>query len=772
MDPQRRTSSAGVRTDTEGTRVFHVAETEKRRSSDLPETRFSLQAKLTLAFVLVSLIGFVVAFLLLPRIYVQSKEREIEDSKKGNVELLMRYFDALPELTTTVDLKEKAQTVGVVIKKGEQFDCRGLNLSSPLTPEDLLTEMRSVDPTRELDDLEERLNIVTEAFRIVHFVPWEVPSLSKRISLLSNGSGFLVPIIVPMTIPEKGFEGTLVLGDPIWQNELVFDPQDLSQIRSTLQNPGLLTMVSDILFYSAEEEVRGKLEKSEIANSDGFFSVTEKETSIKSLYVPVYNVEKRDEIAGYFCMVYEQTPGLLAWKDLVGGPAYKAFGVAALLAVAFSIFFAKGITRPIQDLTQGAIAIADGKLDQNVRVASRDEIGVLAFTFNEMTQRLRTTLDQLRERAETIEQQNVELDRQFNELRTLQNYTENILRTVDSAIFSVDLDGKVRRPNRAAQDLLGLEDDQEFEDVVSESVRDPLRAALDMGESTVSDEISVVSPEGEKTPVALSVSPLREGTEVTGAVAVLTDLQAVKNLEALVSRQERLAALGQLTAGVAHEIRNPLSIIKACAEILQQNFEGQPGENGLCRDIVEEVNRLSRVVSDFLLFAKPIEPSFKPVDLNELIETVVARLGKGSEETTRIHLDVPESLPSIRADADQVEQVLLNLIRNGSEAMDGEGEIVVRSRFSQEDETVWVEVEDRGGGMNEETRRRIFDPFFTSKATGTGLGLSICHRIMDSHGGSIQVAETTPGVGTAFRIAFQVGEIDAVSQLQGERART
>jgi signal transduction histidine kinase len=104
--------------------------------------------------------------------------------------------------------------------------------------------------------------------------------------------------------------------------------------------------------------------------------------------------------------------------------------------------------------------------------------------------------------------------------------------------------------------------------------------------------------------------------------------------------------------------------------------------------------------------------------------------------------------------------------------MNGAGEIVVRSRFSEEDGAVWVEVEDSGGGMDEETRRRIFDPFFTSKAAGTGLGLSICHRIMDSHGGSIEVTETTPGVGTVFRVSFQAGETDAVGQLQGESTRT
>jgi nitrogen fixation/metabolism regulation signal transduction histidine kinase len=193
-------------------------------------------------------------------------------------------------------------------------------------------------------------------------------------------------------------------------------------------------------------------------------------------------VAKKDELAGVFCLIYEPTANLPVWKDLAGGPGYVALGAAGFAAVIFSIFFARSITRPVQELTQGALSIADGKLDKSVSVSTGDEIGVLANTFNRMTERLRRTLDQLRERAETIEQQNLELDRRFNELRTLQNYTENILKTVESAIFSVDLEGTIRRPNRAACDLLGLEDGQAMDDLDSDALRDRLNAALEFGE--------------------------------------------------------------------------------------------------------------------------------------------------------------------------------------------------------------------------------------------------------------------------------------------------
>jgi signal transduction histidine kinase len=325
---------------------------------------------------------------------------------------------------------------------------------------------------------------------------------------------------------------------------------------------------------------------------------------------------------------------------------------------------------------------------------------------------------------------------------------------VDSAIFSVDLAREIRRPNRAAHDLLGVRDGQPLEDLSSGDLRERLHTALDSGEITLSEETVVTSMEEERVPVAFSVSPLREGEMITGAVAVVTDLLVIKNLEAQISRQERLAALGQLTAGVAHEIRNPLSTIKACAEILERRFGGQSGEEGLARDIVEEVNRLSRVVTEFLTFARPSLPNRSPVDLNDMLARVLDLLERGGSETITIERDFQDHLPIIQADSDQVEQVLLNLVRNGSEAMKGTGTLAVKTGFTGEDNTVWFEVRDKGEGMDEETKRRMFDPFYTTKANGTGLGLSICHRILEGHGGSIQILDTQPGKGTSIRVSF------------------
>ncbi len=734
--------------------------TDTSPQSPPPRRRFTLRAKLMLAFVLVSLIGFVAALVILPGLYIWSLNREIDQSIEGNLQTLTRSFQAEVEFRrkTAKIAEDWAEILRLYVPMlSKQFDFEPLNSrNAPLSPEDILEALETAKVDSELlDSIRRDLDLVQEQFKIVRLAPWRVPSLTERIGLVPSPTSdeYHIPFLVSFDAP--GFEGALILADHA-TDPIRFDEVD-KQLYGYLRQVGL-QVARDVVYYTWEEvEDNPKmLEAATVHGGEDHWEIQGKEGTQRLLFIPVDDLSARGKLAGVYCIPYPPTPWVYALTDLItGSAAYIALGVAALLAVIFSYFFAQGISRPIKQLTEGAVAIAQGRLDQTVKVSSQDEIGVLAKTFNEMTDRLRVTLGQLRERAETIEQQNAELDRRFKELTALQNYTENVLSTVDSAIFSVDLDGVIRRPNRAAHALLALQDGCHLEELASEALRERLQAALETGETTVSDETQMATDEGERVPFALSVSPLREGPSIRGAVAVLTDLQTIKNLEALVSRQERLAALGQLTAGVAHELRNPLSIIKACAEILHRRFSGESGENGLCRDIIDEVDRLSRVVSDFLTFARPSQPHRRTVHLNNLLEHTLNRVERGNPNGESVIVRrLEEPLPHIDADPEQIEQVLLNLVRNGLESMGSKGVLEVRSGQSVEEGEVWFEVQDHGQGMDEATRRRVFDPFYTTKAEGTGLGLSICHRIMESHDGAIEVTETAKGGGTTFRVSF------------------
>jgi PAS domain S-box-containing protein len=734
----------------------------------------SLRAKLALAFVIVSMIGFVVAFLIFPSLYVRSKNRAIEQSRPEYAHALRQLFWArvivAEDTSSPLSLVELAKKSIHILEHSEAFALAVSGLDQPVRIHDLIQRINPQDAIN-LDRFRQDALLVSQNFSEVWIFPYPYPDLNERLSMFYRASTgqFFLPIVFPLEFPDYDFKGSIVFGNHL-RNPLEFHAEDSQDPKEAFEKlSGMLwqEMVADIIFLSPEEIEANKslMEGAREHGQEPFWEersvLTPGGRVVRMLCIPVDRVSEPEQLAGIFCVIYKPTFGLVTLQELTTTEAYLALAVAALLAIVFSVFFARSMTRPLSELTEGALLISEGKLDQNVRVSSSDEIGILAETFNEMRQRLRQTLADLRERAETIETQNRELDRQFNELRALQNYTENILATVEGAIFSVDLEGYIRRPNRACERLLGLQDGQSIESLATAQLREKLHEAIEEGESTFSEEMAVITPEGEKISTALSVSPLLEDKRVLGAVAVITDLQDIKNLEALVRRQERLAALGELTAGVAHEIRNPLSIIKACADILRQRFAGQPGENGLCTDIIEEVDRLSRVVSDFLSFARPSEPNCQPVVLSEIVRRTAERLERDEGLGTRIRLELEEQLPAVDADIDQVEQVLLNLIRNGSEAMKNSGVLTLRTGSDQEQKTVWVEVEDQGEGMEEATLARLFDPFFTTKAEGTGLGLSICHRIMDSHDGGISVT-SVPGKGTTFRIAFPCGKTSPV----------
>lgn len=780
--------------------VGHPLITLRNHSSSSPLIRVSIHRKLMVAFVLVSLIGFVAAVVVLPRLFVLAYNRQIEGTFAPNSQILRTRFYAEVYRFETVypvaePLKETAAYLGAMIgsatSASPSADFKAAWGSNPIDLVTLFDRLADWGASPQLEEYFSTVQPLTLQFDILRVLPRKVLPLAEHLSVWSEGGSYYLPLLEPIVfqVGDEEVQWTLLAarhkreplafsGDEFTSEEITRELAKVGLSSATEvayfpvpeiidESTESLKTASDIIFYNEEDlEAAAELKSEAGAMVDAPFFEREAEAVKRfqrRIYVPVENLSEPGEIAGLFLISYPPPRWQMAFQELASTPSYTAVGLAALLAIILSYFFALGITRPIQALTEGAIDIAQGRLERRVTVSTADEIGVLADTFNEMTDRLQRTLQELRERAETIETQNAELDRRFNQLNVLQNYTENVLSTVDSAIFSVDPSGRIRRPNRAAQFLLGLEDGCLIEDLDSEDLRDRLQSVLEGGDSVVSEEITVRSPLEECIPAALSVSPLEESDSVAGAVAVLTDLQAIKNLEALVSRQERLAALGQLTAGVAHEIRNPLSIIKACAEILRQRFESSPGEDGLCRDIIEEVDRLSRVVSEFLTFARPTQPRPRPVALNELLARTLDLVERGESSGLEFVREFDPDLPPVSADTDQIEQVLLNLIRNGVEAMQSSGILRVRTGLAAERGVAFFEVKDSGEGMSEETRRKIFDPFYTTKASGTGLGLSICHRIVEAHGGGIEITQTGPGEGTTIRVTLPVYEDEELS---------
>ncbi|MBI4455547.1 MAG: sensor histidine kinase [Acidobacteria bacterium] len=258
--------------------------------------------------------------------------------------------------------------------------------------------------------------------------------------------------------------------------------------------------------------------------------------------------------------------------------------------------------------------------------------------------------------------------------------------------------------------------------------------------------------------IIIGLLSLKEGRQRKKLETTSRDLaDAYEKLQETVERLEhadQLAALGQLSAGVAHEIRNPLASIKGSMEILENEIPPDHPKREFVGIIKEEIARLDSIVGEFLKFARPPQPSFEPTSVNELIDSTTALLQK-QEFSVEIVKKQDPTLPLIDLDPDQIRQVLLNIMLNGIQAMPEGGILEVGSGISSDGRSVAIEISDEGEGIDHANLKRIFDPFFTTKPHGTGLGLSISYQLVQGHGGRIFV-EKHPPRGTTFRIEFSL----------------
>jgi two-component system sensor histidine kinase HydH len=225
-------------------------------------------------------------------------------------------------------------------------------------------------------------------------------------------------------------------------------------------------------------------------------------------------------------------------------------------------------------------------------------------------------------------------------------------------------------------------------------------------------------------------------------------------------RAGRLAALGQLTAGIAHEIRNPLGSIKGSVEILENEIPPEHPKHEFVKIIKEETARLNAIVGEFLQFARPTQPRIEPTSVARLIESTLVLFKKEAQQAgVHVIQHNDATLPLVRLDPDQIRQVLLNILLNGLQAMPGGGTLEIRSCCNQDRSKAVIEVSDSGMGIEEEDIERVFDPFFTTKAQGTGLGLSISYQLVQNHNGRITVRRNEEtGVTFAVELPLQSSE--------------
>ena len=342
-------------------------------------------------------------------------------------------------------------------------------------------------------------------------------------------------------------------------------------------------------------------------------------------------------------------------------------------------------------------------------------------------------------------------------LRTMQTYTQHVVDSMANGLISLDAQGGIVTVNRQACRMFGLSSGEEAQgkplsDIMTLHDVDLLKT-LAQGERLLEKELSATTAAGQTLPLSISASALRgDAGEHLGAVLLLRDLSDVKALQEQVQRTERLASVGRLAAGVAHEIRNPLGSLKGFLQYFQRKLPLNDQDKAYLSVMMNEVDRLNTVVSNLLEFARPKEPVFEDAQIADMLDHVLTLLHRDCEaKRLRLFREWPDALPLIRLDHDQITQVLLNILLNAIQATEPGGEIHVSAAILNEINMLEIAVRDTGAGIAADDLPHIFDPFFSTKKQGNGLGLAIAHTIIEQHRGEMLV-DSERGRGSTFRI--------------------
>jgi signal transduction histidine kinase len=263
--------------------------------------------------------------------------------------------------------------------------------------------------------------------------------------------------------------------------------------------------------------------------------------------------------------------------------------------------------------------------------------------------------------------------------------------------------------------------------------------------------VTLVTSAGKTVHTQASVSRMRDvGGRKLGAVVTIEDVSEVKALTEQLIRADRLAAMGELTAGVAHEVRNPLGIIRASVQLMEDADCNRERVTSAARVIKQEIDRLDRVIKALLDFGRPSAPTMRPVSVSQVLEDV-ALFSRTFASRARVEIveEYASDAQDVMADPEQLKQVFVNLISNAVQAMPGGGTLTIQT--GHENGFVFVRFTDTGAGIPPDVLGRVFDPFVSTRDDGTGLGLTIVHRIVDDHDGHMEVT-SEPGQGTVFTV--------------------
>lgn len=425
----------------------------------------------------------------------------------------------------------------------------------------------------------------------------------------------------------------------------------------------------------------------------------------------------------------------------------------------FAFFLSKQVTVPIQALADATREVSAGNFDYQVQVQAQDELGILVRSFNQMTAQLSDSRHQIDAFTRSLQQAVQELDRR-------RKLMETILENIPTGVVSLDDAGAIVRINPPATKIFGEQarTARTLAELAGEDaargVEQLMRQSLRMG--AASRELEIALP-NRVVHAAVTVSSLGPRRSNPGFVVVVDDLTDLL-------RAQKAAAWQEVAQRIAHEIKNPLTPIQLSAQRLERYLERQRESRdpdlaqlvGECAGLIErEVAALESLVDEFSQFARFPTARLVPTDPNAIVSSALEVFG-GRLEGIAVHTALASNLPAIKADPELLRRVLVNLIDNAAEAMEGSSakDLTLLTRSGPDNETVEIIIADSGHGISPEDKDKLFLPHFSTKDRGTGLGLAIASRIIAEHHGTLHVEDNSP-VGARFVLQLPVAEVPA-----------
>ena len=422
--------------------------------------------------------------------------------------------------------------------------------------------------------------------------------------------------------------------------------------------------------------------------------------------------------------------------------------VSFVIVYIFSRVVSQSVTRPIRQLKQKIGEIMNDQKLYTSDVVTSDEVKHLTTTFDFLLDELNFMMQKVLEKSGEVAY-----------IKEIRSSMSNLIEHMPNGIMTVDGKGKITSMNPAAEEILDVnlvgENIFKLPPTHYEVLFDNLKESM-LSDATQNEMLNFEDENAFSKKIIISTLKQMDINEVViGMTVVIQNLEEKQKFEESVIRAKRLSELGVLSAGVAHEIRNPLASIKGYAQLVLSEL----GEDTQAKEdleiVLSEVERLDKIIDRFMTFASPNQPDRKKNDLDRLINEVLHLLTKSidsNEIKVELNLQIKEN---IYMDYDQMKQVIINVLINAIQAMPSGGLLKIDTGISRLYEVCEVNITDTGEGIPAEMLEKVFAPFFTTRQQGTGLGLSICSRIVESHQGSFEI-QSREGVGTQITIKLPI----------------